>query len=222
VPPAAEPAGDGLIPPSPPVLNIPEIRDYQRINAELRALLEAGHRRVRLEGAEGQRLLVSALAGDWEATVEIEGRTGPELAADLEAPGLLVVARGDTADGAGRGLRAGRLLILGDAGDAPGAGQAGGLIVVTGAAGHRSGLGQSGGTLALLGPVGRLAGDRQSGGRIFARRDQLGPHSGRGRRGGSLIELPVDGPIDPEDAMAWGEVVAAISPWSDPASLPSP
>jgi len=222
VPPAADPAGDGLPAPPSPVLNIPEIRDYQRINAELRALLDAGHRRVRLEGAEGQRLLVSGLAGPWEALIEVEGRTGPEFAADLAAPGLRVVARGPPADGAGRGLRAGRVLILGGAGDAPGAGQSGGLLVIAGPAGHRAGLGQSGGTLALLGTVGRLAADRQSGGRVFARRGQLGPHPGRGRRGGTLIELPADGTLGPEDARAWGEVVAAAPPWMNPASLPIP
>ncbi len=60
-----------------PVVSIPDIRDYQRINAELAQLLDAGHPRVLLAGAEGQRLLVAGLAGAWSATVEVEGRAGP-------------------------------------------------------------------------------------------------------------------------------------------------
>src|SRR3954447_22391544 len=121
VPPGGEPGGV----PEPPSLAIPEIRDYQRINSELAVLLDQGHERVRLLGAEGQRLLVSGLSGPWKAVVEVEGRTGPELCAGLDAPGLSVVARGPTADGAGRGLRGGTLVILGSAEDAAGYGQSG-------------------------------------------------------------------------------------------------
>lgn len=206
----------------PPTLLIPEIRDYQKINAELIALLDKGYSFVRLEGAEGQRLLVSGLDGPWSAVIEILGRTGPELGSELDAPGLVVVARGSTADGAGRGLRAGRLVILGDAGDAVGYGLSGGTLVVSGSTGHRSGLAQTGGTLAILGKTGRLTGDRQSGGRLFVCRGQLGPHAGRGSRGGRLIELPTDGELDSEEALAWSEVVEHISPWIDPSILPQP
>src|SRR5262245_43921878 len=92
--------------PVPPeaVLSIPEIRDYERINSELVQRLDSGHQRVRLKGAEGQRFLVARLVGGWTAVVEIEGRVGPELAAELNAPGLTVVCRGSAADGAGRAL----------------------------------------------------------------------------------------------------------------------
>src|SRR4029453_17950212 len=83
-----------------PLVVIPEIRDYQRINAEVGRLLADGHGRVRLLGAEGHRLLLAGLRGAWEAVVEVEGRAGPELAADLDAPGLLVVCLGPAADGA--------------------------------------------------------------------------------------------------------------------------
>jgi glutamate synthase domain-containing protein 3 len=217
VPPDVE-AGGGQAPPSLP---IPEIRDYQKINAELVALLDQGHRFVRLEGAEGQRLLASGLSGAWDAVVEILGRTGPELASNLDAPGLVIVARGPTADGAGRGLRSGRVIVLGDAGDAAGYAQSGGLLLVSGSTGHRTGLALSGGTLAILGKAGRLAGDRQSGGRLFVRRGQLGPHPGRGRRGGRLIELPDPG-LDAEDSLAWRETVRFASTWIDPASIPQP
>jgi methylamine---glutamate N-methyltransferase subunit B len=206
----------------PPSVSIPEIRDYQKINAELVALLDQGHRLVRLEGAEGQRLLAAGLIGSWNAVVEIAGWTGPEVAANLDAPGLTIVAGGSTADGAGRGLRAGRVLIIGDAGDAVGYAQSGGILVVRGSAGHRAGLAQSGGTLAILGDIGRLAGDRQSGGRLFSPRGQLGPHAGRGRRGGRLIQGPHSVGFDPDDSRAWLEVGGFIAPWIAPSSMPQP
>lgn len=206
----------------PPRLMIPEIRDYQRINAALVALLDRGHPRVCLDGAEGQRLLASGLRGNWSATVEIVGRTGPETAANLDAPGLTVIANGPTADGVGQGLAAGRILIRGDAGDVSGYAQSGGLLVVLGSAGHRSGLWQSGGILAILGEVGRLAGECQSGGRFFLPSAPIGPHASRGQTGGRVIADEVEGPIDPDDHAAWREVrnlvALALAP---PSSLPS-
>jgi glutamate synthase domain-containing protein 3 len=186
--------------PALPALSIPEIRDYQRINAELVVRLDAGHRRVRLVGAEGQRLLVSGLSGGWDAVVEIEGYAGPELAAGLDAPRLTIVCRGPAADGAGSGLRAGNLVIEGDTGAAAGYAQRGGWIVVAGNAGPRAGLNQAGGVLVLLGVVGQLAGERQSGGLLFAATDLLGPHAGRGRRGGRFVAFSPSTEFDTEGA----------------------
>jgi glutamate synthase domain-containing protein 3 len=193
---------------------IPEIRDYQKINAELVALLDQGHPLIRLEGAEGQRLLASGLVGPWTATIEIVGRTGPELAANLNAPGLVVVARGSTADGVGSGLIDGRVIVLGHATDGAGYGQAGGILVVAGDAGHRAGLRQSGGTLALLGSVGRLAGDRQSGGVLIARTNDLGAHAGRGRTGGSFIDFAAPDPqLDLSTRNAYQQMADFAAPW---------
>ena len=149
------------------VLSIPEIRDYQRINAELSQQLDEGHTHVRLVGAEGQRLLLAGVAGAWSALVEIEGDVRAGARRRARCAGLTVVARGPTADGAGARLRAGRLILLGDTGDALGSGQEGGVILAAAAAGHRAGLGQRGGVLVVLGPLGRLAGERQDGGRLF-------------------------------------------------------
>ncbi|GAC1468273.1 MAG: hypothetical protein NVSMB9_10770 [Isosphaeraceae bacterium] len=183
-----------------PSIAIPEIRDYQRINAELVVLLDAGHPRIRLVGAEGQRLLLAGLRGSWEARVDVEGMAGPELAAGLSARGLVVVCDGNAADGAGSGLREGRLLIRGEAGAAVGYAQRGGTIVVVGDAGPRAGLNQSGGLLVLLGAAGRLAGERQAGGRAFLWAERSGSHLGRGRRGGELIPLRPDEMVAPGGA----------------------
>ncbi len=161
-----------------PVLAVPEIRDYQRVNAELFQLLEQGHRRVRLAGVERQRLLVAGLSGPWQAVVEIEGFAGPEVAAGLDAPELTVVVRGDTADGAASGMRSGRVVIVGNTGAAAGYALHGGTLVVYGDAGPRGGLNQSGGVILIGGAVGQLAGERQSGGVLFA----LGADAWRSRK----------------------------------------
>ena len=203
MPPALDPEGDF----SPPTLFIPEIRDYQKINAEVVALLDRGHRFLRLKGAEGQRLLGSGLSGQWQATIEIIGRTGPEAVANLDAPGLTVIARGSTADGAARGLKAGRVVFLGDASDAAGYGQSGGILLITGSAGPRAGLCQSGGTLAILGEVGRLASDRQAGGLLLSHGGPIGPHPGRGRLGGRLIQDVGSARLDLAATTAWDEVL---------------
>lgn len=196
---------------------VPEVRDYVRINAELVSLLDRGHRQIRLVGAEGQRLLASGLVGGWQSVIEVDGHTGPELAANLDAPRVRIVARGNTLDGVGRGLKSGLILVDGDAGDAVGYAQSGGSLVVTGSAGHRAGLGQSGGTLAVLSSTGRLAGDRQSGGIFFLGPGGTGPYPGRGQCGGRRV-----GWLDPRDTLdqvAWNDLVEAVSPWVDPMIL---
>jgi methylamine---glutamate N-methyltransferase subunit B len=209
---APAPASDAAL---DSIVAIPELRDYQRINAELVRRLDNGVSRVRLQGAEGQRLLLAGLAGEWSALVEIEGDAGPELAAGLSAPGLTVVARGTTADGAGARVRSGRLILRGATGDALGTGQEGGTILAAAAAGHRAGLGQRGGVLVMLGPVGRLAGERQAGGWLFAYGDQLGPHAGHGRDGGTLvrIERTADFGLAGGDAEVLRAVLQASAPW---------
>jgi glutamate synthase domain-containing protein 3 len=202
------------------VLAVNEIRDYVRINAQVAQALDAGRTHVRLAGVDGQRLLASGLGGDWSAVVEIEGQAGPELAAELNAPGLIVVCRGSAADGAGRGLRQGHLLVLGDAGDATAYRQAGGIVVVCGATGHRAGLELAGGTLILGGPPGRLLGDRQNAGRILVLGSSVGPHFGHARRGGRLVAPRLLGPAfdrpSPEDGIAYLEAVQIITPWLPP------
>jgi glutamate synthase domain-containing protein 3 len=200
-----------------PVVSIPDIRDYQKINAELVALLDAGHRRVRLAGAEGQRLLSSGLRGAWNASIELEGRAGTELAAALDAPGLTIVCRGPAADGAGRGLRAGRLVILEDAGPAVGYAMEGGTIVALGAVGPRAGLNQRGGQIVAFEAVGPLAAERQAGGRFLAYEDRVGPHAGRGRRGGEMVfmrrGLEICELRDSADVESFGSIQDLISDW---------
>lgn len=198
-------------------LSIPDIRDYDRVNAELVQRLDEGCSFLRLAGAEGQRLLVARLSGAWNAVVEVEGRVGPEFAAELDAPGLTVVCRGDAADGAGRSLRAGRVVILGDAGVAIGYAQEGGTLVVAGSTGPRAGLGQRGGELVLLGDVGALAAERQSGGTLFVYDRRLGPNAERGRRGGKIVRLASQGDplsaLDPDDVGHYRAIARSVRPW---------
>jgi glutamate synthase domain-containing protein 3 len=164
----------------------------------VRQALDAGAKRVRLDGVEGQRLLLQGLAGPWDATIEIDGPAGPELAFGLDAPHVTVVARDGVADGAGSGLRAGRLVLRGPAGDGAGFGLRGGAVVALDGIGARAGLGQSGGVLVLCGSIGALAGERQSGGTLVIA-GAAAPPLGHGRRGGELI-APSDRLTQPQRA----------------------
>ncbi|MEW4567117.1 glutamate synthase [Tautonia sp. JC769] len=177
-------------PPSAFEIPVSLVRDYQQINREILLALDSGHRLVRLTEVEGQRLLASGLRGPWDAVIEVIGNAGPELGAGLDAPGVTILCHGSAADGAGRGLRSGRLAISERSGDALGAWMSGGAIVVRGATGHRAGLRQRGGTLVLLGEAGRLLADRHSGGLIMADPGVITSASGRGRSEGLLVPLP--------------------------------
>ncbi len=195
------------------ILAVPEIRDYEQINKELTRRLSEGARRVVLAGVEGQRLLASGLTGGWTAVIEVQGRAGPELAAGLNAPRLTIVCRGDTADGAGSRLTAGRLVIEGKTDDGLGYAQSGGTILVMGNAGHRAGLRQSGGILVVLGSVGRLAGELQSGGILATVGGRVGAHFGRGSRGGRRLSLGVDGTVAESDRALMGEAIEGCGGW---------
>jgi glutamate synthase domain-containing protein 3 len=183
------PSDRGREKPAASSIPVPELRDYHQINAELVRHLARGRTRVRLEGVEGQRLLAWGLTGPWEAIVEVDGNAGPELAAEMDAPGITVVCRGMAADGAGRGLIAGTLVIRGTAGAATGYLQRGGLIVAAGATGPRPGLQQRGGDLVLIGPAGPLAGERRTGGRLFLDVRRAGRHFDHAARGGRSVDL---------------------------------
>ena len=199
------------------VIPVAEIREYPRINAELARALDGGADCVRLAEVEGRRLLLAGLRGAWRAFVEVEGDAGPELAAEMDAPGVTVVARAAVGDGAGRGLIAGKILIFGDAGDAVGYDQRGGTIVVNGRAGHRAGLRQQGGDLYLWGGAGRLAGDRQAGGGLFVCPDLVGANLRHAATGGRLVPLKKRvrdfDAFDVNERVRIEELVGAIPAW---------
>lgn len=199
----------------PASIPVDEVRDYHRINAELAALLDRGHARVRLDRVGGQRLLLAGLRGPWRAAVEVFGDAGPEFAAGLDAPGLSVVVHGAVADGVGRGLAGGAVAVLGAGGDGAGYGQIGGALVLVGVAGHRAGLAMQGGLLVLRNGAGRLCGERQAGGLIVVEAGPLGPDAGHARSGGRLVR-----PGEPMDDAERARVIAALAACPPPEGPP--
>lgn len=170
----------------PVVLSVPEVRDYARINAQVLRWLDSGQTRIELAGVAKQRLLLAGLAGPWDARIDVQGDAGPELAAAMNAPNVVVTCRGSVADAAGRELAGGTLRILGDAADCVGYRQRGGLILVAGSAGHRAGLEMSSGLIVVLGDSGRLCGHLQHGGRLIVS-GTAGPFPGFARDGGGFF-----------------------------------
>lgn len=179
---------------------VPELRDYRRINKELVRRLDRGDAQIRIEGAEGHRLLVAGLAGTWRATVEIVGRAGPELCFGMSAPGVTVVCRDRSGDGAGSGLKAGTLVLMGPSGTAVGYHQEGGLVIAAGAAGPRAGLGLRGGDLVVLDSAGPLAGEAQRGGRLLLPVGRVGRQWGWGASGGERRWIPAWSPGEGDEA----------------------
>ncbi len=218
-------AADPTSPPDPsrPIV-VPELRDYHQINAEVVRRLNQGQGLVRLEGVQGQRLLLAGIVGSWRATIEVIGNAGPELAAGLNSPEITVICRGSAADGAGRGLAAGRLLVIGSCGTATGYFQQEGLIVVSGPVGPRAGLCQRGGSLVLLDRFGALGGEGQSGGRLFFKPCLAGAHLGHGALGGRRVPLPSIDPtsglpeqgLDPGDRSLMEEAIGLLDKFSHP------
>lgn len=190
---------DGFGPVDSSIL-VPELRDYRRINAELVRRLDRGEGHIRVEGAEGHRLLLAGLAGSWRATVVIVGWAGPELCFGMNAPGVTVVCLGSSGDGAGGGFRAGTLLLMGSSGTAVGYHQEGGLIVAASGVGPRAGLGMRGGDLVLLHSAGPLAGEAQRGGRVLLPVGRVGRNWAWGARGGQRHWTPSWSPTEPEPA----------------------
>ena len=46
-----------------PIISVPEVRDFIRINAEIVGLLNLGHAHIKLMGVDGQRLIGAGLFG---------------------------------------------------------------------------------------------------------------------------------------------------------------
>ena len=150
------------------------------------------------------------------------------------APGDRVVVRGDLAraEGLGRGMAAGELVIEGNAGPETGARLAGGRVLVTGSAGPRAGQEMHGGLLEIRGDAGDGAGcasagatKGMAGGEIIIRgrsgaetganlrrglivvAGEAGPRTGRAMIAGSVVVLGRTG----QDAGLWskrGSIVA--------------
>ena len=169
---------------------VPELRDPRRINAELIRRLDQGDAHVRIEGAEGHRLLLAGLTGSWRATVVIQGWSGPELCFGMNAPGVTVVCRGSSGDGAGSGMRAGTLALMGPSGTAVGYHQEGGVIIAAEIVGPRAGLGMLGGDLFLFNFAKSFAGERQRGGRLFYPAHRVGRCWGWKATGGERHWIP--------------------------------
>jgi formylmethanofuran dehydrogenase subunit C len=182
----------------PVVLSVPEVRDYARINAQVLRWLDSGRTRIELAGVANQRLLLAGLVGRWEARIDVRGDAGPELAAAMNAPNIVVTCFGSAADAAGRELAGGTVRILGDAADCSGYRLRGGSIFVAGSAGHRAGLEMTGGLIVVLEGAGRLCGHLQHGGRLIVK-GRTGPYPGTARDGGGFYSEGIPSELSAEE-----------------------
>lgn len=150
-------------------IHLPEWRDSHAVTQQVALALSRGVSQVYLTGARGDRLLLAGLSGTWSAEIRIDGDLGTELARNLDAPGVMVLADGTAGAGAGSGMKAGTLVITGKAGPLLGTQLAGGEIWALAGAGARLAYMALGGRILVASGIGPMAMDRRVGGTLTFR-----------------------------------------------------
>ena len=106
---------------------------YRDLNAQLRAAVAGGVRRIDLHNVFGQRYIGSDLHRPVE--IHIHGIPGNDLAAFMDGP--RVVVHGNAQDGCGNTMNGGEVVIHGRAGDVTGYSIRGGKILIRDDVGYR-------------------------------------------------------------------------------------
>lgn len=150
-------------------IHLPEWRDSYAVTQQVAGALNKGIERIYLSGARGDRLLLAGLTGPWSAEIRIDGDLGTELAREVNAPSLFILANGNAGAGAGYGLKGGTLAISGSCGALLGSGIKGGEIWALAGTGTRLGHRASGGRLVISSGIDAMAMDRRTGGTITFR-----------------------------------------------------
>lgn len=150
-------------------IHLPEWRDSHAVTQQVALSLSRGVGKVHLTGARGDRLLLAGLSGTWTADIRIDGDLGTELARNMNAPGVFVLANGAAGAGAGSGMKAGTLVITGKAGPLLGTQLAGGEIWALAGAGARLAYRAEGGLIVASSGVGPMAMDRRRSGTLTFR-----------------------------------------------------
>ncbi|RPI64130.1 MAG: hypothetical protein EHM48_01355 [Planctomycetaceae bacterium] len=109
---------------------------YRQLNEKVRQALKDGAERIILQNVCGQRYIGDGLRG--EATIEIHGTPGNDMAMFMNGPTIFVHGNGQ--DGIGNTMTMGEIVIDGSVGDLLAHSLRGGRIYVRGSAGYRSAI----------------------------------------------------------------------------------
>jgi len=152
-------------------IHLPEWRDSLAVNQEIRRRLRAGLTDFLLTGARGDRLLLNAIDGPYEARIRIDGDVGTELARDFDADLIVVLVNGSAGSGAGMDMKSGTLYLRGPSGALLGTGMRGGEILAFGPIGSRAGHRATGGIIRMAAEPGPMVLDRSPGCRTAPMQD---------------------------------------------------
>jgi glutamate synthase domain-containing protein 3 len=141
---------------------------YRELNAEIKALIEAGAEKIVLKEVYGQRYIGTGIKGN--VKIEIYGTAGNDLGIFLYGPQIEVF--GNAQDGVGNTMMAGEIIIRGHAGDVCGYGMRGGKVYIEGDVGYRVGIHMKGykhlvPTFIVGGKAGNFFGEYMAGGRLI-------------------------------------------------------
>lgn len=110
---------------------------YKDLNDQIRKAIKNGEKEISVRNVNGQRYIGAGLKGE-EATIEVEGVPGNDLAAFMDGPKINVNTNAQ--DAVGNTMNSGKVIIHGDARDLIGHSMRGGSIYVKGGAGYRTGI----------------------------------------------------------------------------------
>ena len=129
-------------------------RMSRAINAEIRALIAGGARRILVRNPGGRHNL--AVGRTEVVELHFDGPVGYFLGGMMDGPRLSVA--GNCGWSVGECMLAGEIVVDGNAGNSAGAAMRGGTVVVRGDAGARAGVSMKGGVLVVGGSVGYMSG----------------------------------------------------------------
>ncbi len=109
---------------------------YKQLNEQIKEAVANGAKRIKLTNVMGQYYIADGITGD--ASIEIEGVPGQDLAAFMNGP--TIVVKNNAQDTIGNTMDSGKIVIHGLAGDVLGYGMRGGKMHILSDVGYRVGI----------------------------------------------------------------------------------
>ncbi len=166
---------------------------YRELNDMVRGFLDRGHKKIVIEGVNGQRYIGDGLQGD--ALIVVKGVPGNDLAVFMDGP--TVVVEDNAQDCVANTMNSGKVVVKGHAGDVLGYGMRGGKLFVRGNVGYRVGIHMKGfkeqiPVIIAGGTAGDFFGEYMAGGVLVLlgidsdKDDLVGDYLGTGMHGGVI------------------------------------
>lgn len=166
---------------------------YKDLNKQIKKAVSSGEKEIRLANVNGQRYIGSGIKE--EASIEISGVPGNDLAAFMDGPTILSYSNAQ--DAVGNTMNSGKIVIHGHAGDIVGYSMRGGKIFIKDDVGYRVGIHmksyKESHPVVIVGGTARdFLGEYMAGGLLIVlglnekKSEIVGNHVGTGMHGGTI------------------------------------